>query len=254
MEPKILFKYRPIDTVEQLIRVLDSINNNRIFFPTYKMLNDPLESSGYVVELSGYAGISIFRAIDEEDHFVKQRRQEYKILSLTEDCFSPSMWAHYTNGYTGICIGYWKKDTFESARKINYICKPQKNPNAYGIEDVGEPLDKEIYESFFYKHSDWDYEKEWRIVSKQEEPYFNYNPDNLACIIFGGNMSKETRAHLVNNITPKVPMYYSKNGYRSFSIKLLPLSYEIELNGAFPPFINDVKMLVENIQTNYQNA
>lgn len=255
MEPKILFKYRPVDTVEQLIHTLDSINNNRMIFPTYKKLNDPLESSGYIVELSGYAGKGIHQAADEEDIYVSAKREEYRILSLTEDCFSPSMWAHYTNGYSGVCIGYWRNKAFSFARQLKYIQKPQKAKSTNELDSIDlESLDEEVYESFFYKHTDWYYEKEWRIVRRQEDCFFNYDSDNLACIIFGEKMIPEVRELIVNNIKVNVPMYYSKTGYRSFSIKLLPLSYRIELNGSFPPFISDINMLVENIQTNYQNA
>ena len=35
MQEKILFKYKPVVSVEQLARVLDSLKNNRLYFPTY---------------------------------------------------------------------------------------------------------------------------------------------------------------------------------------------------------------------------
>ena len=62
MNNEILFKYKPISSVDQLARIIDSINNNQIFFPDYKKLNDPLESSGYVIELSGYMGKGLILA------------------------------------------------------------------------------------------------------------------------------------------------------------------------------------------------
>ena len=70
MNNEILFKYKPISSVDQLARIIDSINNNQIFFPDYKKLNDPLESSGYVIELSGYMGKGLILAADEEDKLV----------------------------------------------------------------------------------------------------------------------------------------------------------------------------------------
>lgn len=251
MDTKILFKYRPIDTVEQLIRILDSINNSRIYFPTYKQLNDPLESSGYVIELSGYAGHGMHLAADEEDMVIRAKRQEYRILSLTETCFSPSMWAHYTNDYKGICIGYWQNEAFSSARQLNYIYEHQmaKSSDKMGFVDT-DNLDQEVYESFFYKHTDWDYEKEWRIVSRQEDEFLKYDFNDLACIIFGENMDKEMRDYLANNINIKVPMYYSKTGYRSFGINLLPLGHEFSIDGREPPFIRNIDSLIEDIKAN----
>ena len=41
--PKYLFKYKSISSLEDVERFLDIIKNNRIYYPTYKQLNDPLE-------------------------------------------------------------------------------------------------------------------------------------------------------------------------------------------------------------------
>ena len=123
MNPELLFKFRSVTTIDQLSRVIDSIDNNRIYFPNYKQLNDPLESSGYIVEVSGYAGKGFKQSVDEEDNVVCQIRSGYKILSLSENCFSPSMWAHYTQEYKGICIGYRMDGEFSAARKIEYLAK-----------------------------------------------------------------------------------------------------------------------------------
>ncbi|EXM41028.1 hypothetical protein RASY3_02885 [Ruminococcus albus SY3] len=248
MSTQLLFKYKPINSTDQLVRIIDSINNNRLFFPGYKKLNDPLESSGYVIELSGYAGRGMILAVDDEDRFVAERRQQYKILSLTENCFSPSMWAHYTSEYNGICIGYWRKESFSSARKLTYINEAvhAKTANYMGFVDE-DNLDQEVYESFFYKHSDWSYEKEWRIVSKQDDKFLNYSSNDLACIIFGENLSNEIRSIIINNLKVHVPMYYTKTGYRSFGINLLPISYVLNIDGSTPPFIRNADELIDDI-------
>ena len=251
MKKQVLFKFRPVETVEQLIRVIDSINKNRMFFPNYKNLNDPLESSGVLINLSGYAGKSIIEAADDEDSIVHNIRNEYRILALTENCFSPIMWAHYANGYKGVCIGYWKSDTFSSAQKIEYIEKQQcaKNADKNGCVDDNDDLELAVCDSFFYKHSAWSYEKEWRIVRKQDDHYFNYNSSDLACIVFGHNLDKEIRDFLISSIKEKVnvPMYRTQIGYRSFGINLLPIDYEMEMDGSEPPYIRDVDTLRENI-------
>lgn len=251
MNNEILFKYKPISSVDQLARIIDSINNNQIFFPDYKKLNDPLESSGYVIELSGYMGKGLILAADEEDKLVSNKRHEYKILSLTENCFSPSMWAHYTNDYHGICIGYWKNKAFSSARKITYI---EKAKAAISTGEMGfiddSKIEEEVYESFFYKHSDWSYEKEWRIISKQEDDFFHYEPNDLACIIMGEKLSNEIRNMIIKSIDIQVPIYHCKVGYRSFGINLLPISYNIVLDGSIPPFIRTQEELIQDIKLN----
>lgn len=246
MSTDMLFKYLSITTVKQLTRLIDSINNNRLFFPDYKKLNDPLESSGYIIEISGYAGKSFRQEADDEDVFVSQEREKFKILSLTETCFSPCMWAHYAHMHEGVCVGYWKKDVFAEAQKIEYIDQVINNSNfsEYGITD-SNILNSEVYNSFFYKHSDWSYEKEWRIVKEQEDRYLNYSDDVLACIIFGENLSQEIREIIKKSININVPMFYTKTGYRSFGINLLPIEFELLITGPKPPFIRNIEELKE---------
>lgn len=246
MKKQMLFKYKSITTIEQLKWFIDSIKNNYIYFPDYKQLNDPLESSGYVIELTGYSGKNMMLALDVEDNIVAQKRQEYRILSLTDNCFSPSMWAHYTNGYNGVCIGYWKDESFLSARKITYINKSimANSTGELGCIDYSK-LDDEVYESFFYKHSDWTYENEWRIIAKQKQQYYEYTSDALACIIIGDKLDRKIMNAILNSIS--VPIYVSKTGYRSFGVNLLPYSYRIEMDGANPPYIRTIEELIEDI-------
>lgn len=252
MIPELLFKFRKITTVEELIRVIDSINNHHIYFPNYKQLNDPLESSGYIVEVSGYSGFGIRQAADEEENVVHNIRMTYKILSLSEDCFSPIMWAHYAQDYNGICIGYWRKDVFISARKIMYLSKPHSaystNEDGFIPDDPKDQVDKEIFESFFYKHCDWSSEKEWRIVQKTSDDYLKYDNSCLACIIFGDRLDKEIRDILIKQCSLKVPMFYTKTGYRTFGINFLPIDYEIEFDGKEPPYIKTVEDFINQLQ------
>lgn len=44
--PKYLFKYKSISGLEDVERFLDIIKNNRIYYPSYKQLNDPLLAAG----------------------------------------------------------------------------------------------------------------------------------------------------------------------------------------------------------------
>ena len=62
--PKYLFKYKSISSLEDVERFLDIIKNNRIYYPTYKQLNDPLEGAEYNTNNPGWAGIGIHRATD----------------------------------------------------------------------------------------------------------------------------------------------------------------------------------------------
>lgn len=48
-QPKVLFKYRAIVNAVDLARVLDILNNNRLYFPKVCELNDPFEGGKLIV-------------------------------------------------------------------------------------------------------------------------------------------------------------------------------------------------------------
>lgn len=74
--PKYLFKYKSISSLEDVGRFLDIIRNNRIYYPTYKQLNDPLEGAGFNINIPGPAGISIHRAADAELAPIEELKME----------------------------------------------------------------------------------------------------------------------------------------------------------------------------------
>lgn len=209
-----------------------------------------MESSGYIVEVGGYAGKSIFEKSDDEDCVVRCERQKYHILALTETCFSPSMWVHYANGFNGICIGYWRRGLFSRARRIQYTEKgiPAKSTNQIGVVDSVN-LDQELYESFFYKHSDWSYEKEWRIVEKETgDKKVKYDSNDLACIIFGDRVGEQVKNSIINSLVDNVPCYKSKVGYRSFGINLLPNDHVTQHGGEIPPYIRSIDEFIKDLK------
>ena len=249
-KPKILFKYRDISTTEQLIRVIDSINNNKIFFPTYDKLNDPLEGSAYYIEPEGYAGISITHAADEMPLHIAQLKNGYHVLAFSESCFSPSMWAYYANTYTGVCIGYWADYTFANAEKVYYTSSAiiSGKTNNYGYVDEKD-IDEEIYKSFMYKHTDWSMEQEWRIIEKDyNDSFIHYKSDELACVILGNCMKTETKNFIINSIHIDVPIFIVIPGHRSFGINLLDINTEMEHDGCPPPFIRSTNDLINHIK------
>ena len=54
--PKYLFKYKSISGLEDVERFLDIIKNNRIYYPTYKQPNDPLEAARFNINIPGWGG------------------------------------------------------------------------------------------------------------------------------------------------------------------------------------------------------
>ena len=119
-KPSYIYKYKGISSTTDLIRLLDIINNNRIYLPTSNQLNDPLEGQMISISTDGYAGHSMSLAADEEDMFIRNIKEEYKILSLSERWNNPQLWAHYANCYKGVCLCFSTKGVFGKIEKVEY--------------------------------------------------------------------------------------------------------------------------------------
>ncbi|MBR5113874.1 MAG: DUF2971 domain-containing protein [Oscillospiraceae bacterium] len=243
--PKLFFKYKSTASDELLQRVLDILSDNKLFFPNRKQLNDPFENLAIPLHISGYAGSGMFLAADQELPFLEDVRNQYKLLSLSSTCFSPLMWAHYADEGKGLCLCFCSERSFRDAKAINYINSAETKDD-YEITKDSE-IEKRIQESFFLKHADWECEKEWRIVSKTDKTFFEYNSDELVAIIYGPNIEKSKKALVKKSLPLAVKQYRIHLGGQSGAIKLLHDDYEICYDMREPPFIGSIEDLLSDL-------
>lgn len=90
-------------------------------------------------------------------------RKHLGVLSLTKRWKSMPMWAHYANNGSGACVGFQRLEHIyigDETRRFNKV-----TPILYDSQPrmmTFEPKsDRNLY---FYKHSDWSYEKEYRVI------------------------------------------------------------------------------------------
>ena len=136
---KIYYKYKSIRDLIDLDRILDIINNKRIYMPSFDELNDPFESYLVNFDLS-YAGSSITSAAGERPAFIDEIFKPYGILSLTDNCKNQVMWASYSNMYKGICLGF---ENLPKVKPIKYIEKYLK------LIIIGHRIDEHIKEMLY---------------------------------------------------------------------------------------------------------
>ena len=73
---KIYYKYKSIRDLIDLDRILDIINNKRIYMPSFDELNDPFES--YLVNFNlSYAGASIGEVAGERPSIIDEIFKPY---------------------------------------------------------------------------------------------------------------------------------------------------------------------------------
>lgn len=222
-EPKLLFKYKKIATVLDLSRLCDSLKQNKIYFSKPSGLNDSLEGLG--TELLDGA------------HENKEIRDGFRVLALSESCFSPVMWSHYADNRSGICLGFRKGSSldvnntsaFKEAEPVKYVSARNEFSS-----DTHQATANDLY----YKNSDWSYEREWRIVKETNKDYIDYNSNDLACIIFG-EKTDEMVKELIKNTFSNIPFYSIESDSKNYRLIMRNLATN-ELIDSIDVLFNDI--------------
>lgn len=166
-----------------------------------------------------FRATSAFRRLTTWDDFreaVFNEKNGVGISSFSEEWDSPLMWAHYTNGFRGMCIRYDRALLERSLPHgstiipVNYSELPKK----FDAQDVcGE---REVARAVLsQKHVAWNYEREWRLL-KPEIGTVRHDRRAIRAIFFGARVSKAAAARIANQLDlPWVQIYTTKlTGYR----------------------------------------
>lgn len=238
--PKLVFKYKSVNTTKELLHIIDILKNQRLYFPDRTKLNDPLE--GKAIGISpGYAGSWRYSMYDEEDPVVESVLEKYRVLSLSEDGFSPQLWAHYGGVYSGVCFGYKTHASFSGVRPVQYTT--ELKDAVYDCTPASQ-----YDEHFLYKHWGWGYEKEWRIIERTDDSYFSYKSEDLACVIVGSKMKSELLEMIHEYVPRNIPILKASPGYHSFSVKMEPLNQNHSYDGSVEGIIYSTEELLQYIK------
>ncbi len=219
-----LYKYKKIKSALDLARILDIINNKRIYLPRYEELNDPYESFMNVI-YTYTAGDSLLYEAGERRAYINNMFNRYGILSLTSDCRNPVMWTMYTDYYEGICIGF--KD-LDDAKKIEY--RKLKDERREIMEQDLEKSEQPLIDTLLVKYDIWRYEDEYRIISKGE--YLNVE-NNIKFIILGQKLNKEIKELLYDECRRNgIFVYETYISYSYNKIIIKKYGYEIQYDGS----------------------
>lgn len=219
---KIYYKYKAIRDLIDLDRILDIINNKRIYMPSFDELNDPFESYLVNFDLS-YTGSSITSAAGERPAFIDEIFKPYGILSLTDNCKNQVMWASYSNMYKGICLG------FENLPKVKPIKYIEKNHSIPKLDSENKIKDKDIEKILMSKYNNWKYEQEYRLLSKDK--FYNIEK-NLKLIIIGHRIDNHIKEMLYREcINNNIEVYTTYIDYIRNRIIIKKYPFNIEYNG-----------------------
>lgn len=190
VHPRVVYKYKNISKKVDFDRTIDTVKNNRIFLPTPAMLNDPMEANAVEINL-GCAGSGYTLACGKVHPIIEEQQNQYRVLSLSAVPNSPIMWAHYADCYSGCCLIYSTEKSFSEVEPVIYT------DLTFGLSDAEFPgdgiddLSEAIKESLRFKHKDWAYENEWRLIQHENAGFLNYESSEFLGIILGENMDRK---------------------------------------------------------------
>jgi hypothetical protein len=162
-----LYKYK---SLTNLWHVLDLVLNRRLFCADWRTLNDPLEGR-----------YELFLGVKDAEHQVymlegiKKTRDEYKIASLSATATNFLLWSHYADGHKGVAIEVDVPENHPDLTQVIY------SPFSSVFTRLAE-LEEDMRHLFNGKTPEWEYEKEYRIITKKR--YFNL-PSEPSRILIG---------------------------------------------------------------------
>jgi len=195
--PPRLYKYRSL--AEAAFKYTEQIFlRDEIYFSPLGSLNDPFEGRHHQFIHSMNDPVMLDPVVQEMMGDIYRRAQESAarivagvgVLSLSEKPDESVMWSHYADEHRGICLEFDGSNLgtlFDDARRVDY------SDSTPFIDVTGDPSSLELAKLIcLSKASQWQYEKEWRVLS----PVAGVKPfpsATLTGVILGARISADHR-------------------------------------------------------------
>jgi hypothetical protein len=171
-----LYKYR---SLSNLWHTLDIIINKRLFCAHWLTLNDPLEGR-YEIYLGDKGQRDEALMLDR----IERARDSYRIASLSATATNFLLWSHYADGHKGVVVEMEIPSDHPSMTEVFY------SPFSSVFSNAGQ-IEEDMMHLFNGKSKEWEYEKEYRIITDCN--YF-YLPSKPSRLLLGPMISDLRRA------------------------------------------------------------
>ena len=133
------------------------------------------------------------RLMNSAEKIISERREEFS-ENTGISCFSERndnilMWSHYSSHHKGFCLEFHSDaDLFTKAKRVIYS---NDIPTIDLCELMLDDDFEKVFAIFCTKSSDWQYEREWRVLRQEVGPYC-YPQHLLKAIYFGAKAAEST--------------------------------------------------------------
>lgn len=146
----ILYKYRPLNAFTE-----DIIENRRLFCANWNEMNDPME------------GMFEFFTTDRDDRGyleeIIRHKHELRVCSLSKTKYSHLLWAHYADQFRGVLVAVDIPLPATDFVEVYY-----RSSHSMQIKRTWNDTEKVARKILSSKHKAWSYEKEVRILSREQ--------------------------------------------------------------------------------------
>jgi len=208
--PEKVYKYRALSG-NSFEYTMDMLQNNHIYMPTVKELNDPFEGT-HKYNFNGYK----FKFDDGKTYTIGNGtsyvvKTSYKVFSLSELPDITTMWVHYADDFKGVCIEFSTSKTFSKIEKVEYSAIPITNSDL-----KGNFLGTEYRKALLRKDKVWEHEKEWRLITYANK-FIELEENEIKTVILGNKISLEHEQLIIDwaykNKVDVKRCGFSKNSY-----------------------------------------
>jgi|GEM_PF-1633288 len=192
--PQWLYRFRRLNGPKGSLlgQELDPIREVYIFCPTYASMNDPMEGkhteSAMLRSDEGHAA-TIQQVVSVKDAL--------GIASFSEVVDHEPMWAHYADGFAGVCVRYnFRKLLRGLGDEVEFV-RMAYNETAPVLLRDRKTAEQRAKLVLSIKSVRWASEREWRLMRPNSGKAFYNNLDCVDRIYLGSRVSIPDRAEVI---------------------------------------------------------
>lgn len=165
-------------------------------------------TDGVALEVNENKGLYLW---DDSNHLKEQRDKTYILcFSAIDIRNSVLLWSHYANKHQGVALEFRFDADTQTLYQINYL-QDNSRPAVFSVDEALNIANRHFLPSTSNehvhidlakkltttKHSDWEYEKEWRLLSDNNSGTILPIGNLLTAIYFGVNINPTDKLNIV---------------------------------------------------------
>lgn len=221
----------PDITKDNVKRMIDIINNKRLYIPKVEDLNDPFEGRYLKYKTFGYAGCSLSESIKGKRHNLSVYSKS-GILSVSSSAQVQQLWAYYCDNYTGACLVFKNTGILSNGIIMNYY------DNNIDLGCVSETTDiiKINDINLYYKTQGWFPEQEVRLIYSDNElieKKFLDVSKQLIAVILGHNV-EDYQKTIISKVCKdnNIELYTTYLNHVDLCLYIIPYNFVLNVDGS----------------------